>query len=141
MTSRYRSKAWVARRALDEANRFSTVTRQREAGGEVAHADSVRADLQFQQRQRELNDARVAADRARLDLGVLLFSDPTTPYKLAMSLEELPNLPPRSEVEAAAMDHNPDLKAAMESLHAARLGVTAARLPTFRTCRSITATA
>ena len=125
------AKLEVARRALDEANRFSTVTRQREAGGEVAHADSVRADLQFQQRQRELNDARVAADRARLDLGVLLFSDPTTPYKLATSLEELPNLPSRSEVETAAMDHNPDLKAAMESLHAARLGVTAARFAYF----------
>lgn len=125
------AKLAVALRALDEANRFSTVTRQREAGGEVAHADSVRADLQFQQRQRELNEASVGADRARLDLGVLLFSDPTTPYKLATSLEKLPNLPTRAEVEAATMDHNPDLKAAMELLHAARLGVTAARFAYF----------
>ncbi|HEV2484737.1 MAG TPA: TolC family protein [Terracidiphilus sp.] len=125
------AKFAVAQRALGEASRFSTLTRQREAGGDVAHADSVRADLQFQQRQRELNDAKVSADRARLDLGVLLFSDPTTPYKLTTSLDQLPNLPSRSEVEAAAMLHNPDLKAAMESLRAARFGVTAARFAYF----------
>ena len=121
------AKLTVAQRALDEANHFSTITRQREAGGEVAHADSVRADLQFQQRQRELNDAKLGADRARLDLGVLLFSDPTTPYQLTTSLEQLRNLPSRSETETAAMAHNSDLRAAMESLHAAQLGVTAAR--------------
>ena len=125
------AKFAVAQRALDEASRFGTVTRQREAGGEVAHADSVRADLQFQQRQRELNDARVGADRARLDLGVLLFSDPTTPYELATSFEELPSLPSRPYVDTAAAAHNPDLKAAMESLHAAQLGVTAARFAYF----------
>ena len=72
-------------RALDEANHFSTITAKREANGEVAHADSVRSDLQVQQRQRELNDAKVVADRARLDLGVMLFSDPSTPYTLTTS--------------------------------------------------------
>jgi outer membrane protein TolC len=125
------AKLEVAHRALDEANRFSTITRQRETGGEAAHADSVRADLQLQQRQRELNDARLNADRARLDLGVLLFSDPTASYQLTTSLEELPNLPSRTETETAAMAHNPDLKAAIESLHAAELGVTAARFAYF----------
>jgi outer membrane protein TolC len=121
------AKSAVAQRALDEANRFSTITRQREAGGEAAHADSVRADLQLQQRQRDLNEAKLGADKARLDLGVMLFSDPTTPYTISATLEELPSLPARAEIEAAAMLHNPDLKAAMESLRAARIGVTAAR--------------
>ena len=74
------TQSWLrAQRALDEANHFSTITAKRESNGEVAHADSVRSDLQVQQRQRELNDAKVAADRARLDLGVMLFSDPGTP--------------------------------------------------------------
>jgi len=122
------AKLSVAQRALDEAKHFGSITGKRESNGEVAHADSVRSDLQIQQRQRELNDAKLAADRARLDLGVLLFSDPSTPYTLATSMEELPVLPGRSEIEAAATAHNPDLKAAMESLHAAQLGVTSARL-------------
>lgn len=122
------AKLAVAQRALEEANRFSSITRKREFGGEVAHADSVRADLQSQQRQRDLNDAVLAVERARLDLGVLLFSDPTTAFTLSSSLEQLPGLPLRAEVESAAMTRNPDLKAAVESLHATRLGVTAARL-------------
>lgn len=121
------AKLAVAQRALDEANHFGSITGKRESNGEVAHADSVRADLQIQQRQRELNDARLAADRARLDLGVLLFSDPATPYTLSTTIDALPALPARSEIEAAATAHNPDLKAAMESLHAAQLGVTSAR--------------
>lgn len=116
-----------AHRALDEANRFSSISQKREANGEVSHADTVRADLQVQQRQRELNDARVAADRARLDLGVMLFNDPATPYQLTDTMDQLPVLPPRSEIEAAAMANNPELKAALESLRAAGHAVAAAR--------------
>ncbi len=108
----------VAQRALAEAARFSTITLQREAGGEAAHADSVRGDIELQQRQRDLNDAKLNADRTRLDFAVLLFADPTTPYELATTLDQLPPLPVRAEMEAAAKTHNPDLRAALESLHA-----------------------
>src|SRR6185312_9484587 len=75
-----REKAAVAQRARDEAQSFSDLTRKLEAGREVAHADVVKADLSLQQRQREYSDAVLAADKARLDLGVLLFPDPRTPY-------------------------------------------------------------
>lgn len=121
------ARLMVAQRALDEAARFSTITQQREAGGEVAHVDSVRGDIQLQQRQRDLNDAQLNADRARLDFGVMLFADPATPYELASTLDQLPPLPVRAEIEAAAKAHNPDLRAALESLRAASLNVTAAR--------------
>jgi outer membrane protein TolC len=125
------AKLAAARRALDEANQFSIITAKRESNGEVAHADTVRADLQVQQRQRELNDAMVAADRARLDLGVMLFSDPGTTYTLTSSFDEFPALPSRSEIEAAAMANNPELKAAMESLRAAQHAVTASKFAYF----------
>jgi outer membrane protein TolC len=121
------AKVAVANRALAEANRFGTITRQREAGGEVAHADVVRADLQEQQRQRELNDAVLAADKAHVDLGVLLFPDPTLPYTLAATLEQMPPLPTRAEIDAAAKSNNPDVRAAFESLRSANFEVTAAR--------------
>jgi len=121
------AKVLVAQRALAEAERFHTVTLQRETGGEAAHADVVRADLQVQQRQRELNDAALAADKARLDLGALLFPDPSTPYQLAATLNALPPLPVQSEVEAAAKANNPDLRAALELLRSADLDVTASR--------------
>lgn len=121
------TKVAVANRALAEATRFGTITRQREAGGEVAHADTVRADLQQQQRQRDVNDAVLAADKARVDLGVLLFPDPTTPYALAAALDQMPQLPTRTEIDSAAKSNNPDVRAAFETLRSADLEVTAAR--------------
>jgi len=121
------AKVAVANRALAEASRFGTITRQREAGGEVAHADVVRADLQEQQRQREFNDAVLAADKAHVDLGVLLFPNPTTQYTLATALDQMPSLPTKAEIDAAAKSNNPDVRAAFESLRAADLEVTAAR--------------
>jgi outer membrane protein TolC len=121
------AKVAVANRALAEASHFGTITRQREAGGEVAHADVVRADLQEQQRQRELNDAVLAADKAHVDLGVLLFPDPTTQYALAAALDQMPPLAARAEIDAAAKSNNPDLRAAFEALRSADLEVTSAR--------------
>lgn len=121
------AKVAVANRALAEASHFGTITRQRESGGEVAHADVVRADLQEQQRRREVNDAVLAADKAHVDLGVLLFPDPTTQYALAAALDQMPPLPARAEVDAAAKSNNPDVRAAFESLRAAEFEVTAAR--------------
>jgi outer membrane protein TolC len=120
-------KVAVANRALAEASRFGAITRQREGGGEVAHADVVRADLQEQQRQRELNDAALAADKARVDLGVLLFPDPTTQYNLAATLDQMPSLPAKAEIDAAAKSNNPDVRAAFEALRAADYEVSSTR--------------
>ncbi len=119
-------KTNIAVRALDEAQQFGTNTRQREAGGEVAHADVVRADLSIQQRQREINDARLAEEKARIDLGVFLFPDPTSPYSLAASLDQLPPIPTRTDIETAARNGNPDLRAALETLRAAQFDLKAA---------------
>jgi outer membrane protein len=118
-------KAAVAQRALDEANDFLSLTKKLEGGREVAHADIVKADLDQQQRQRESEDAKLAADKARLDLGVLLFPDPRTPYTLAAPAQD--TLPERSAIDTAASQNNPDLRSALEALHAAHDEVLAAR--------------
>jgi outer membrane protein TolC len=119
-------KVDVAHRALDEAHAFVDLTQKLENGREVAHADAVKADLQFQQRQRESDDATLAAEKARLDLGVFLFPDPRTPYTLATP-DEQNVLPDRPVIEAAAAQNNPDLRSALEALHAANNEVLAAR--------------
>lgn len=126
-------KAAVAKRALDEAQSFLDLTQKLEGGREVAHADVVKAQLSLQQRQREFGDATLAADKARLDLGVLLFPDPRTPYTLADQNQALTPLPDLPTVQAAASHNNPDLRSAIEALHAAGSDVSAARaayLPT-----------
>jgi outer membrane protein TolC len=69
-------KLGVSQRSADEARRFSLLTQKLESGREVAHADVVKANLQLQQRDRDLADALLAAEKARLDLAVLLFPDP-----------------------------------------------------------------
>ena len=108
-------KIAIAQRALDEANRFVDITEKREAGREAAHADVIKAQLQQGQRQREVAEAKLAADKARLELGVLLFPDPATPYTLEPAGGPA-LLPDRAGVDAAARANNPELRSALASL-------------------------
>lgn len=116
--------------ARDEATSFETLTQQRETAREAAHADVVKADLVLQQRERDLLEGQLARDRARLELGVLLFADPLTPYTLDDPPAQL--LPPFNDVEGAAGRGNPELASALAALgqsNAEVLGAHAALLP------------
>jgi outer membrane protein TolC len=86
----------------------------------------VKAQLQQQQRSRDVADAVVLAQKSRLDLGVLLFPDPRAPYTLTTATAP-PPLPARADVDAAASRHNPELRSALASLRQSGLDVTAAR--------------
>jgi outer membrane protein TolC len=126
-------KLAVAQRAHQEASDFLRLTDQREQAREAAHADVVKAQLQEQQRQRELQDATVMAERARLELGVLLFPDPRTLYSLQADAAPAP-LAPRADIEQAAAKNNPELRSALANLSATNADVLAARaayLPDF----------
>jgi outer membrane protein TolC len=94
-------KLAVAGSARQEAADFTKLTSEREQGREAAHADVVKAQLLEQQRDRDAGDAKVAAEKARLDLGVLLFTDPRTAYTLSAS-ETAPPLASKEDVEQAA---------------------------------------
>lgn len=115
----------IARRAMDEAADFLKQTQQREAEREVAHADVVKAQLTMQQRQREMADAELQGKKSRLDLGVLLFADPRSPYTVAVPASS--EMPTRAATESAAMGANPELASALAILRATSLDVTAAR--------------
>src|SRR5260370_9377691 len=56
-----------AQRAGGEAQHFFEVTGKLERGGEVAHADTIKAQLQLQQQQRALQDAELEMERSRLE--------------------------------------------------------------------------
>jgi outer membrane protein TolC len=71
-------------------------------------------------------DARVTAEKARLDLGVLLFPDPRTPFTLTAAGSAEP-LPSRAEIDQAAAKSNPELKSALASLSVSNADVLAAR--------------
>ncbi len=112
--------------ALQEADAFTGLTQKREAAREVAHADVIKAQLQQQQRQRDLSDADVAADRARLELGVLLFADPRTAYATEQPGAP-PALPAQDEVNRLASTKNPEIRSALTEMRAANAGVLSAR--------------
>lgn len=119
-------KLIVAQRAVQEAADFSKLTGEREQARESAHADVIKAQLQEQTRGRELEDATAEAEKARLELGVLLFADPRTPYSLTAPESPAP-LASRADIEAAAGRNNPEIQSALAAVQASKDGITAAR--------------
>ena len=116
----------VAQRATAEAQNFFDVTQKLERGGEVAHSDTIKARLQFQQQQRALQDAQLAMDRSRLDLAVLIFPNFNENFTTVDDLEDLGALPSFSEVEILAGKANPQLSAALAAMKVANQEVAVA---------------
>jgi len=116
----------IAQRAAGEAQHFFDVTGQLERGGEVSHADTIKAQLQAQQQQRALQDAQLEMDRSRLELAVLIFPNFNENFAVVDDLENLGAFPSFAEVETLAGNNNPQLRAALASLKAATHEVAAA---------------
>jgi outer membrane protein TolC len=119
------TKLAVVQRSADEADHFFKLTQDRENAREAAHADVIKAELTQQQRTRDVEDAKLAASKAHLELGVLLFADPRTAFQTEAVAP--PVLPDRAEVEADASKNNAELKSALAALHASDAGVLSAR--------------
>ena len=117
----------TAQLAMQEAQRFLTISQQLESGGEVAHADVIKAQIQFNDRNRLLQEAQLALDKARLGLAVLVFQDFNQNFTVVDDLALSPPLPPINEVQAAATRNNPDLMAALAGVTLAQAAVTSAR--------------
>jgi outer membrane protein TolC len=120
------NKARIQSEAFAEAQSFTVLTQKREAAREVAHADVVKAQLQVQQKQRDFSDANVAADKARLELGVLLFPDPRTPYTTDPPATA-PILPTREEFNQLASKNNPEIRSAIADVTATNGAVKSAK--------------
>ncbi len=120
------NKLAIAERAFAEAQEFTKLTGQREQAREAAHADAVKAQLAQQQRERELSDARLAANKARLELAVLLFPDPRTAYTVVADGKPA-MLASRTEVQQAVAGNNAELKSALATLGVSNAAVLSAR--------------
>lgn len=120
-----RKQALLAQ-ALAEAQEFTDMTRKREAAREVAHADVLKAQLQQQQKQRDLSDAVLAARKAKLELAVLLFADPLTPFATDPP-SVLQEAPTHDEVKRLAGEHNPEIRSALAALQVANASVKSAK--------------
>lgn len=120
-------KAQNARKGLDEARRFLDISQKLEAHGEAAHADTIKAQLQVGARERELSDAQLSAEKAKIALAVLTFPSLTTDFEVVDDTPDSALPAPLEDASRAAQQNSPDLLAARLGLHQAQLGVTVAR--------------
>jgi len=120
-------KLETMRKAADEGDNFLKLTQDLEKGGEVAHADVIKSDLQAQERRRQFQEAQLALLNARLDLAVLIFPDFNDNFEVADDLHATITMPTLAEVQQQAAKENPDIRAALETVKAAGHDVTVAR--------------
>ena len=120
-------KLLSAQKTADEGDRFFKLTQDLEHGGEVAHSDVIKAELQAQERRRALQEAQLALLNARLDLAVLIFPDFNENFELSDDLHAPAPLPTLGEVQQQAAQNNPDVRAALETVRAAGFDLTGAR--------------
>jgi len=121
-------------RSLGEARQFLDITSKQEHGGEAAHADVIKAQLQVRQRERDVQDGQLAIQRAKIALAVLMFPALRVDYAIVDDLSQLKILPPLPEATVEAQTNSPEVRAAQAGVTQARLGVTVARygyLPSF----------
>jgi len=115
-----------AQTSLREADQFLDISQKQEKGGEVAHADVIKAQITQQQRERDLQDAELNIEKARIALGVLIFPDFRSDYAVEDDLQQPALLPPFPEVRAKATATSPDLKATQAGVEQAGYDVNVA---------------
>jgi outer membrane protein len=117
----------TAQQAVDQAQHALDISQDLERGGEVAHSDVVRSQLQLNAQQQALRDAQLAMDTARLDLAVLVFRNFNENFSVVDDLDLSPALPPLTDVQTLAERENPTIRLAMETLRGANLDISIAR--------------
>jgi outer membrane protein TolC len=120
-------KAASAHQSLTEADQFLQITDRQERGGEVAHSDVVKAQIQVAQRRRDSQDADLVVLKSRLALSVLIFPDYRETFAVADDLQNAPPVPPLETFKTMAAQNNPDLKAAEATVQQEASAVTSAR--------------
>ena len=106
----------TAQKAAAEADHFLGISQKLQNGGEVARSDVIKAQIQNNQQQRDLQDALLAMNKTRLDLAVLLFPNFDENFSVVDDLGLPDPLPSFVEVQAAATKNNPTLRAALATL-------------------------
>ena len=115
-----------AQQGLREAQQFLDITQKQENGGEVAHSDVIKAQIQVTQRTRDAQDAELALLKSRLGLSVLVFPDFRDTFSVVDDLQAMVPLLPLDRSEGDGRDQQPR-SAAEASVQQETLGVGVAR--------------
>ena len=117
----------TAQQSMDQATRALKISQDLERGGEVAHSDVIKFQLQFNDAQRVFQEAKLAMETARLNLAVLLFRNFEQNFTVVDDLDSAQPLPSLADVRALAEHQNPDLRAATAALRGANAEVSIAK--------------
>ncbi len=114
---------------LKAAQQFLSITQKRQKNGDAARADVVKAQIQVDDNQVNLQDMQLAQQQARIALALLIFRHANRDYVLVDDPARILKLPAfvKAQQEAAANDPQVDAavkteKAAHKALDAARFG-------------------
>jgi outer membrane protein TolC len=110
-----------------DAQIFLDITQRQVKGGEVAQSDVIKAELQVDQRPRDVQDSAVARLKSQFALLVLIFPVATDKFSVVDDLDVRSNLTQFSDVESEARIHPLDLEAAQATLRASKSDVAVAR--------------
>jgi outer membrane protein TolC len=121
-------KLETAKLAATAGDQFFELTQKLEGGGEVAHADVIKAELQMRERRRQFQEAQLALLNARLDLAVLIFPNFNDNFEVADDIHASASLPSIEEIQQRGTKDNPDLRAALEAVRQSRYDVFGARM-------------
>jgi outer membrane protein TolC len=80
----------TAQQGVDQAQRALTISQDLQRGGEVAHSDVVKSQLQLNLQQQGLRESQLAMETARLDLAVLLYRDFNQNFRRSRMCEHWP---------------------------------------------------
>jgi outer membrane protein TolC len=116
-----------ARQSLVEAQQFLDITTKLENGGEAAHVDSIKAQILVEQRQRDVQDADLAAEKSRIALAVLIFTDYRQDFTVVDDLDTPVPLPDFAVIQGMASNNNPDIRAAQAAVQQQTLEIASAR--------------
>ena len=116
-----------AQQSLREAQQFLDITQKQENGGEVAHSDVIKAQIQVNQRTRDAQDAELALLKGRLGLSVLVFPDFRDTFSVVDDLQTMTPLLPLTDLKATAAANSPDLRVAQASVQQETIGIGVAR--------------
>ncbi len=115
-----RDKLQNARAAATEAQRFLKLSQQLEQGGEVAHSDVLKAQLQVNNAEGAVENAARADEAAKLGLAVLVFPNYTENFDVVNDLDQAPVLPEFQRVQELAGQNNPEVAAAIGAMKASQ---------------------
>ena len=117
----------TAQQALDQAQHSLSISEKLERGGEVAHSDVVKFQLQSATQEQSFRETKLAMASSRLDLAVLLFRGFDENFEVVDDLHLASAPPSFVEVAAMAERQSPELRAANGALRGASVDVSVAR--------------